>query len=116
MLELPLPGSPGLNDWLFATMGARTGTVQACLPIAPRWAANRGCFRHGGDADVPLLLESVRELLAEPPPNASQPVVWHQLGWKPDGMYSGMGGQRPRPHLPVPAARGRGARRARRRR
>jgi len=30
-LELPLPGSPGLHDWLFATMGAKTLSDQACF-------------------------------------------------------------------------------------
>lgn len=32
VLELPLPGSPGLHDWLFATMGAKTLSDQACFP------------------------------------------------------------------------------------
>ena len=77
VLELPLPGSPGLNDWLFAAMGAHTAVEQACLPRASSPSVH-GCSQDGGDADVPLVLRSVSDLLLEE--NNTQPVVWQQLG------------------------------------
>jgi len=88
VIEMPLPGSPGLNDWLFATMGARTACMQACLPRSTSYG--RGCSSEGGDVDVPLLLRSLPSLLHEV--NSTKLVVWHQLGWKPNSEYTGWRG------------------------
>lgn len=85
-LELPLPSSPGLNDWLSATLGARTACVQACLPN--HLASNsRGCSAHGGDGDLAIIVQSVVDLLMESPTSQERPIVWHQLGWKSDAEY-----------------------------
>ena len=99
---MPLPGSPGLNDWLFATLGARTACVQACVPTHTH-RSSRGCSAKGGDADVPVIVDSVVELLAEPPTSPARPMAWHQLGWKANALYgrgsgrsmgrSGLGGR-----------------------
>ena len=94
VVELPLPGSPGLNDWLFATLGARTACVQACVPTAPA-RGSRGCSEKGGDADVPVVVQSVLDLLREPHTSQERPMMWHQLGWKSNAMYGRSGGRRP---------------------
>ena len=79
VVEIPMPGSPGLNDYMFATMGARTACEQACELRAPY---GRECSSKGGDADLPLLLTTVRQLLArERNISTGQPaIVWRKLG------------------------------------
>lgn len=89
VLELPLPGSPGLNDWMFAAVGARTACVQACVPNAQAYGS-RGCGGGGGDADVALVVRSVVDLVRETSTNDARPIRWHQLGWKTDSMYGGV--------------------------
>jgi hypothetical protein len=86
VLELPLPGSPGLNDWLFASMGSRTSTIMACVPQAHY---GRGCSEEGGDAHIPVVTSSLLELVEELDTTQDQPLVWHKLGWKPDSVYTG---------------------------
>ena len=86
VLELPLPGSPGLNDWLFASMGCRTSTIMACVPQAHY---GRGCGEEGGDAHIPVVTSSLLELVEELDKTQDQPLVWHKLGWKPDSAYTG---------------------------
>lgn len=86
VLELPLPGSPGLNDWMFAAVGARTACVQACMPNAQA-RGSRGCSKSGGDADITLVVQSVVDLVHETSTSNMRPIMWHQLGWKTDSMY-----------------------------
>lgn len=76
VVEIALPGSPGLNDWFFATTGAHTACEQACIPSNGRGDAS--CASHGGLADIRYMLHVVRALLAQG--NSTQPVVWYPLG------------------------------------
>jgi len=82
VLEIPLPGSPGLNNWVAATMGTRTATEQACELRAPY---GRACSKIGGDADVPLMLRTIEDILARRP---TSPVVWQQLGSRSDATVA----------------------------
>lgn len=59
---------------LFASTGASTATEQACMPHVD------GCSAQGGNADVPLMLRTIRRILAAEKPSAAG-VVWHPLGW-----------------------------------
>jgi hypothetical protein len=83
IVEMPLPGSPGLNDWLFASVGARTACVQACDLAAP---VGRGCTSKGGDADIQLILRSTRALVRNNRTRGVNGLIWHKLGWRPPGV------------------------------
>ena len=81
-VELALPGSPGLNDWLFASLGARTAAVLACGGAArPPY-----CMKNSAFAEIALALSSVRRVWHErinssdAAPNRSHGVMW--LHWK----------------------------------
>ena len=57
MLELPLPGSPELNVWLFATIGAKTLSDQTCFPNTLK-----KCTRDIGYVNITRTLVRINQL------------------------------------------------------